>query len=379
MVFIVGVGLTRVDRHYDKSLKDLAFEAATKALESAELSGEDIDFVLIASSVSYLQTRQLDLASYIASSIGLRKSRALSIEAGEASGLASAQVAQSLIKSGLAKNVLIIGVDKLSDVTSSIAYEFLSHLYDVDCEGYYELGFGAIAGILARMYMRRYNVDRLTLAYWPALMHANAKDNPYAMLRFSIRPEAVLDAPPIAEPLTLLDVPPISDGAAAVVLSAKNRNSLARLVDIESATNFPSVALQEDPLKIESLELAFARLRTRVEVKTVDVLEVHDSSSITGILILESLGFAKRGEAAKMIAEGYFSNEGPLVNLSGGLKARGHPIGATAVYQLAEVAMQIAGVFPGRKAQDAKRGLVVSLNAHGSSSYVAYLDKGGES
>ncbi|MEM0340327.1 MAG: thiolase family protein [Acidilobaceae archaeon] len=378
MTFIVGVGLTQVDRHYDKGLKDLALEAATKALESTELNREDIDFVLIASSVSYLQTRQLDLASYITSSIGLRRARALSVEAGEASGLASAQVALSLIKSGLAENVLIVGIDKLSDVTSSRAYELLSHLHDVDYEGYYELGFGAVAGILARMYMKRYNVDRLTLAYWSTLMHANAKNNPYAMLKFSIRPEAVLDAPPIAEPLTLLDVPPISDGAAAVVLSAKSRSSLARLVDVESATSFPSVALQEDPLKIESLELAFARLKTKREIEAIDVLEIHDSSSITGILILESLGLANRGEAAKMLAEGYFSNEGPLVNLSGGLKARGHPIGATAVYQLAEVAMQIAGTFPGRKAQDAQRGLVVSLNAHGSSSYIAYLDRGEE-
>ncbi|MEM1873248.1 MAG: thiolase family protein, partial [Acidilobaceae archaeon] len=190
-----------------------------------------------------------------------------------------------------------------------------------------------------------------------------------------VKPEAVLEAPPVAEPLTLLDMPPISDGAAAIVLSARSRGSLSKLVAVESATGYPSIALQEDPLIIESLEVAYAKLRAKEDIEDPDILEVHDSSSITGILILETLGLAERGRAAKMIAEGYFSNEKPLVNLSGGLKARGHPIGATGVYQLAEIALQIAGIFPGRRAQEAKRGLAVSINAHGSSSYVAYLEE----
>jgi acetyl-CoA C-acetyltransferase/acetyl-CoA acyltransferase len=128
-------------------------------------------------------------------------------------------------------------------------------------------------------------------------------------------------------------------------------------------------------LKIESLETAYRRLVERVDVKDVDVVELHDSFTITGILELETLRLAERGKAAEAVAQGNFSigGEGPVVNPSGGLKARGHPIGATGVYQVAEIALQLSGEFPGLKVEGARGGLAVAVNAMGSSSYVAYL------
>ena len=374
MVYITGVGLVNVDRHYDKGIRRLAFEAASKALDSSMV--DSVDYIVVASSLSYLQEPQLDLASYIASTSGLRGVRSITVESGEASGLAALTVAKSLIDGGLASKVLVIGVDKTSDYPTWRTYKHLSMLYDTESDAFYSIGLGGVAGLLMRLYMEVYKVDRLTLAYWPALMHSNARKNPYAMLRFAITPEKVLEAPPVAEPLTLLDTFPLSDGAAALVLEGKpSRGALAEITAIESATGYYSIALSDDPLKIESLEVAFRRLTERVTIEGIDVVELHDSFTIVGILELETLRLAERGKAAEAVAQGYFSigGQGPVVNPSGGLKARGHPIGATGVYQVSEVALQLAGEFPGLRVDDAKSGLVVSVNALGSSSYIAYL------
>ncbi len=374
MAYITGVSMINVDRHYDKGVKKLAAEASSKALEDAE--PEALDYIVVSSSFTYASDTQLDLASYIASYSGFRGVRALTVEAGEASGLAAVGVAKSLIDSGLASRVLVVGVDKLSDRPTWEVYRYFSKFYDVEGEGIYSIGMGGIAGILMRLYMETFKVDRLTLAYWPALMHSNAKLNPYAMLRFAITPEKVLEAPPLADPITLLDSFPLGDGAAALVIEGSGKgNALAELVAVESATGYPSIALVEDPLRIESLERAYQRLTRKVDIKNVDVIELHDSFTIMGILELEALRLAERGKAAEAVSRGYFSlgGEGPVVNPSGGLKARGHPIGATGVYQVAEVSLQLAGEFPGLKVPESNHGLTVSVNGSGSNAYIAYL------
>ncbi|MEN2999850.1 MAG: thiolase family protein [Acidilobaceae archaeon] len=360
--------MEKVDRHYEKGVRDLAAGVATKALEGVD----EVDYVIVASSLSYLQEPQLDLGAHLASSLGLRGSRAVNVEAGEASGLAAADVAAALLR-GKASRVLVVGVDKLTNFTSSETYAHLSLLYD-DSISAYSSGLGSIAGILMRLYMERYGVDRLTMAHWPALMHSNAKHNPYAMLRFAVAPEKVLEAMPMADPITLMDSFPLGDGAAAVLLESRPRDALAELVAVESAVGPASIAWSEDPLFIESLAHAFHRLSQRHEVGDVDLVELHDSFTITALMVLESMGLAERGKAAEAVASGRFSPNGDLpVNLSGGLKARGHPIGATGVYQLAEVALQLAGSFPGLKVEGARKGLAVSVNGFGSSAYVAYL------
>lgn len=374
MAYVTGVGMLRVDRHYDRGLKELAAEASFKALD--ESGGDDVDFIVVSSSVSYLQSPQLDLAGHIASAMGFRGYRALSIEAGEASGLASLHAGLSLIRSGSASRVLVVGVDKLTEHPSWVTYGHLARLHSSDAEGFYNISNASIAGILMRLYMERHKVDRHTMAYWPVMMHANAKENPYAMLRFAIRPETVVSAMPLASPLTLLDSYPLGDGAAAVVLESRGSgNSLAYVESVESSTGYYSAALAPDPLTIYSLEEAYRRLQRRARFGSIDVLEIHDSFTIMALLELEALRLAERGRAAEMVAEGYFSveGEGPTVNPSGGLKARGHPVGATGVYQVAELALQLAGEFPGVKVSGASVGMAVSLNGSGSNAYIALI------
>lgn len=371
-VSVKSVGLTRIDRHFSKGLHDLAVEAVDDALRDA---GVDPGYVVVATSASLILEPQLDIASYVASNLGLRGSRALAVEAGEASGLA-ALLAGYRLASSTGERVLVVGVDKLTDVPTATIHAALKHVFYRYGDAVYKIGHAGIAGLLASLYMDRFGVDRETMSYWPAIMHSHAKENPYAMLRFSVKPEKVASAMPVATPLTLLDMFPIGDGAAAVLLDPQG-GGLARLESVESATGPASIAFSDDPLWLTAVEKSWRRATASAGVNRVDVLEVHDSYTIMGLLILESLRLAERGKAAELVAEGAFTvgGDGPLVNPSGGLKARGHPVGATGVYMAAELAMQLSGTFPGVKADGARAGAAVSLNGHGSSAYTAVFTR----
>ncbi|MEB2792672.1 MAG: thiolase family protein [Caldisphaeraceae archaeon] len=377
VVYIEGVGLTKVGRHYGLSIKDLAAQVAFNAIEQVG-EPEGIDYLIFSSALAPLQDNQLDIAGYVSSYIGLRGIRALNVEAGEASGLAAISIAKSLLESHQADKVLVIGAEKLTEYVSSKAYKQLQMLYDSDLRSFYNIGFAADAALLMRLYMNTYDVDRETLSYWPALMHSNAKENPYAMLRFAIKPDRVSKSQILADPITLLDAYPIGDGAAAVIVSSKDvvKAPLAKVTAIESSTGLGEIELLDDPLIFDSLLNAYRKLSSIADVSQIDFMEIHDSFTIVAPIILESIGLAERGKAPELIAEGHFSLNGdkPLINPSGGLKARGHPIGATGVYQVAESALQISGEFSGIKVDNARRGLVISLNGLGSNSYVALLE-----
>ncbi|MCE4625396.1 MAG: thiolase family protein [Desulfurococcales archaeon] len=373
-VIVTGTGAVRIGRHYEKSVRALAAEAAWKALDEAGVDG--VDFVVVASSLSYLQEPQLSLASYITSSLGLGGARAIGVESGETSGLAALDVAYSLLQSEKASRVLVVGVDKLTNHPSGPTYSMLQLLHDAEAEAYYKIGHAGVAALLFRLYLDRYNVERATTAYWPALMHAHAKENPHAMLRFAITPEKVVSGMPLADPITLLDAYPLGDGAAAVVLEREDehpKNPLARVVAVESAIGMPGPQLRDDPLDLESVRTVIQRIGG---TDGVDVMEIHDSFTIYALLELEAMGLAEKGKSAELVAEGYFSKdgEGPLANPSGGLKARGHPIGATDVYKIVELANILAGTWSGVRRGGEKRALALSINAAGSEARAALLE-----
>ncbi|MGC9071882.1 MAG: thiolase family protein [Acidilobus sp.] len=374
---VEGAGMVKVERHYEKGLADLAAEAAFRAIDEAG-GAKGVDYVVVSNALAPLQDEQLDLGGYLTTSLGLRGARSLTVETGEASGLAAVQVASSLIESGMADKVLVIGVEKVTEFPSAQTYRHLQMIYDAESRAHYNVGFAADAALLTRLYLDTYNVDRELLSYWPTLMHNNAKENPYAMLNFAIRPDRVLKALTIADPLTLLDTFPLGDGAAALVLSGKDSSSrpVARISAVESATGLGSTELGDDPLTIDSVAEAYKRLQSLVGYDSFDFIELHDSFTIMALLILETIGLAPKGKAAELVAQGSFSptGNGPVANPSGGLKARGHPVGATGVYQVAEASLQVAGKFPGIQVRGAKRGLVISMNGLGSTAFAATIE-----
>ncbi|MEB2836456.1 MAG: thiolase family protein [Desulfurococcales archaeon] len=376
-VYITGVGLTKVGRHFDLSLRELAARAAFEALDSARI--DKVDAVVVASTLSYREAGQFDLAGHLAGALGLKGAQTLAMEAGDASGLAAVEAACSLIRAGSAERVLVVGVDKLTDYVSSRVYRDLQRLYEAEVQALYDIGHAGVAGLLARLYMERYGVGRDTLSYWPAMDHSHAKHNPYAMLPFAIDPAAVPRALKVAEPLTLLDSFPLGDGAAALVLESEpHGDARAKVVLATSAAGYPSFTMNEDPLAPESVGEVAARLRevTGIAPANVDVIELGDTFTSIGVILAESLGLSKPGRAAVDAMEGRFTlgGDGPVVNPSGGLKARGHPVGATGVYMVGELALQLSGEYPGLRVDGARRGLAVMASGDGSSAHLVLVE-----
>ncbi len=365
-VFVVGVGMVKIDKHYGKGFAELAAEAAAKAYD--ETKGARPRAIVVGNMMSSSLYQQDSLGALIADSVGLRGVGALKVEAACGSGGHAVAVGYSFVASGLYDQVLVIGVEKMSDYPTSIVTAGLAQAADAEHEIIYGTSFAALNALVMRLYMRKYGALREDLVYWPVRMHEYAASNPYAQLRFRIKPEAVLNSPVIADPIRLLDSSPVGDGAAALILASEDvarklSDTPVEIVGVGIGSDALDLSSREDLLNPLSIKVAAEKAykMAGIEPKQVDVAEIHDAFTITALLSIEGLGFADPGESWKLIKEGRFApGDKPSLNLSGGLKARGHPVGATGVYQVAEIAMQLRGDFPGVKAGPSEIGLAMN-------------------
>ncbi len=372
-VYVVGVGVSRVDRRFSDSLRSLFAEASLKALDDA--GNPSVDAVVVANMMSSRLQEQDSLASLLADSIGLRGRMGFKVETACGSGGSAIIAGYSLVASGLANVVLVGGVEKMSDYPTKTVTRALAQAADAEYELFYGASFAGLNALVTRMYMMKYNVKHEVMAEWPVLMHENGYMNPYAQLRFKVTVEDVLKSPVIADPVRLLDCSPLGDGAAAVVLASEDyarrlNDAPVEIAGLWQATDCLDLASREEIIGLKATRIACEKAyrMARVDARDVDVVELHDAFTIMGLLSLEEMGFAPRGEAAKLVAEGRFRvGDKPQVNLSGGLKARGHPVGATGVYQAAEIVMQLRGDFPGLKASKAEVGVTENIGGTGAS------------
>lgn len=378
-VYIVGVGLTKVSRHYDKGLKELFAEAAWRAIEDA--GGTMPNALVVGNETSSSLQDQDNLGAYLADYGGLGRIPAFKIEAACGSGGAAFYVGFSLVASGLVDVAMVAGVEKLTDARGSSTTAALAKAAEAEYEAFYGISFTSLNALLMHYYMKKYKVSHEELAEWPVMMHENAFQNPYAQLRFKITKEQVVTSRIIAYPLRLLDASPISDGAAAVILASEE---IARKIT-DTPVYVAGVGMSTDKIYLASrdyLDRMVALIEAskqaysmaKIEPKELDVVEVHDAFSILGVMSLEDLGLAEKGKAVKLLNDGAFHpGDKPTANPSGGLKARGHPVGATGVYQIAEIAMQLRGDFPGLKVNGAEKGLASNIGGAGTSITVTIL------
>jgi len=331
-VYLIASSMVRVGRYFSKSYKDLVVDVVNELFSS--VGSIDIDYLIISNVFSDSILEQLDISTILTQELGLTPKPALRVETGESSGLTAITQGYSLIKSGIADTVLVVGVEKCSEFPTPTMNKHFIKFSDYEVESIYGLSVVNEAALLMKIYMRRYGYSREDLSSWSVKMHSNALKNPYAQLRFLISKEQVVRSQVISDPIRLLDMYPVGDGASAVLLSSKEgivNNEALEVVDIAQATSQP-LNLREDLLSLPATKTVFNKLLSRSKLDLNDlVIEVHDSYSILGYLILEELGLVEKGKAPSIIDD--LDN----VNLSGGLKARGHPIGATGVYQVAEV------------------------------------------
>ncbi|ADM27286.1 Thiolase [Ignisphaera aggregans DSM 17230] len=364
--YIVGVGMTKIDRHYDKGYHDLVYSAIRMLEKDVKMFSPEA--IVVGNMMSSSLYQQDSLAALVADAAGLRGVGGMKVEAACGSGGHAVAVGYSLVASGLYNQVLVVGVEKMSDYPTATVTSALAQAADAEHEYIYGISFPALNALVMRLYMNRYEARREDLAIWPVRMHEYGSKNPFAQLRNMITVEDVINSPTIADPIKLMDSAPIGDGAAAILIASED---IARKIS-DTPIEIAGVGLGSDALDLSSREdllypLSVVRAAEKaykmagVEPKDIDVAEIHDAFTITALLSIEGLGFTRPGESWKMIRDGRFSvGDKPSINLSGGLKARGHPVGATGVYQVAEIAMQLRGDFPGVRAPSPLIGLAMN-------------------
>ena len=366
-VAVIGAGCTPVGEFYEKSLRDLAVEAALKAMDSAGVS--KVDFLYVGSAFSQLVQGQGNLGALVADGLALQGVEAVAVEASDASGALAFHEACRAVASGEANLALTVAVDKLSDVTGSELSKALMAGVEQDYIAFTGVTLRGLAAILHRLYLEKYGVTHGEVASLPVVSHTHASTNPYAQYRNKVTVEQVLNSPVVAEPLRLLEVSSPADGAAALLLcpleeAKKYTDKPVEVAAAASASGNFVLTEAEDLLSFKAVQLAAGKAYRKAGVapEKIDFVEIHDSADVVGLISLEDLGLAGRGEAAKLAARGDLYLQGRLpTNTMGGVKARGNPGGATSLYQLVEVFWQLRGEAGRNQLPKAEVGLAQSL------------------
>ncbi|MGH9796820.1 MAG: thiolase domain-containing protein, partial [Candidatus Polarisedimenticolia bacterium] len=348
-VSIIGIGQTAVAEHWDRSIRDLAVEAIAAARADAGI--EQVDALYVGNMLSGELAGQENLATVVADAAGLLPIEAVKIEAACASGGAAVRAAALAVAAGAHEVALVCGVEKMTDYLTDGVTSALAMAADADYEAGFGISFVALNALLMRRYMHEHGARHEEFAPFSINSHRNAADNPCAMYRQPITAEDFVRSPIVADPINILDSAGICDGAAALLLCPSSETRRARRPPIRiaasaSATDTVGLAERRDPLVwqavADSARLAYAQ--AKIGPKDIDLFELHDAFTIVSALTLEACGFADRGTALKLAAEGRIARDGDIpIGTLGGLKGRGHPVGASGVYQVVEVVRQLRG------------------------------------
>jgi len=380
-VAIIGVGQTKVGEHWDVSLRHLALEALQAAMTDAGLARADALYV--GNMLSGELTGQEHLGALVADFAGFRGIEAFKVEAACGSGAAALRMGYVAVAGGLANIVIVVGVEKMTDTLGPDVTTALAMATDGDYEASQGVPFVAINALLMRRYMHEYGYSHQDFAVFPVNAHRNGKNNPYAMFRFPVKAERFARAKMVCDPINLLDSPPICDGAAAVVLApaeAARAFSAAPIRIAASAVGTDTLAVHDrrDPLVLDGAVLSTRRAYEQAGVgpQDIDLFELHDAFSIMATLSLEAAGFADKGRGLRLAMDGEIGIEGRVpVSTMGGLKARGHPVGATGVYQVVEVAQQLRGLAGANQVKGARLGMAQNIGGSGATVITHILER----
>jgi acetyl-CoA C-acetyltransferase len=344
-VWITGTGLTRIGRRAE-SLPALMAEAAHAALAEAGLERPDALVVGVMNPEEFVGDG--NFASHVATYLGLADVPAIRIETATSSGAAALYTGFAEVAAGLARHVLVVGGEKMTHLATPRVSELIGRSIDP-----YERSYGttmpALAGLITRAMMARHAVSERELAQVAVKNHANAARNPYAHFREPVTVEQVQNSRIVADPLRLLHCCPISDGAAAVVLTAKR--GPVRIAGIGQGTDTLAVRHRDELTHFKATRIAAraAFAMAGFGPARVDFAEVHDAFASFELIALEDLGLVPPGKAGRATLDGETALDGRLpINPSGGLKARGHPLAATGLAQIVECVWQLTGRAQGR-------------------------------
>ena len=379
-VVICDISIIPVGEHWDKAIDDLIYDAAEPLTNKYR---ELIDAVYVGNMLSQYCRLQGNLGAYTADILGLTDTEAFWINNAEASGASALYEAVKAIRSGAHDVVLVGGVEKVTDVLSRELIEGLSLSVYADLVNYSGVTLAGLAALMAREYIKRFKIDRRYLSYLSVQDHDNALSAKHAQFHVKISIEKVLNSPLVSDPLSVFDVAPISDGAAFLLLMKREIADeyglkYVSILGISMATQTMCIIDREDILEFRATRIATSKAvkQANIDLSDISILEINDDFSITGILSLEAIGLFNRGEAALAIAKGETARNGKYpVNTFGGLKARGHPLGATGIYQVCEIYMQLLGLAGDNQVKGAKYGLAQNYGGLDSISVVTILGR----
>jgi acetyl-CoA C-acetyltransferase len=380
-VAIIGIGMMKWGELWEKSIRDLCVEAALNCFDDA---GTDrVDAITIGTMSSGIFTGQEHLASLVPDYLGKRHAPATRVESACASGGLAVRTAFLEVASGVSDYALAIGVEKMTDVSGGGATYALATASDQEYEAFHGVTFPGLYAMLANAHMDRYGTTRDQLADVAVKNHKNGAKNPHAQYPFEVTREQVLKSVMIADPLRLLDCSPITDGAAAVLLAplaeAKKlgKHAPIAIAGVGNATDTIALCQRPEMLKLEAITHATQRALSMAgkKIGDVDFAEVHDCFTIAEILVMEAMGVVEAGRGGPATSDGYTAVDGKFpINPSGGLKAKGHPVGATGVAQICEAVTQLRGVADQRQVKGAKVGLTQNMGGSGGSCVVHVLE-----
>lgn len=369
-IAILGIGQTKVGEHWEKSLREVGGEAAFAAMQDAGL--DKVDSLFVGNMIAPIVSGQNQLGAFFADWIGLWKQEAVKIEAACGSGAAAFRSALMAVASGDIESALVVGVEKMTDKAGRDVTAALATAADADYEVEQGVSFVGINALVMRRYMHEFGWKHEDFAQFSINSHANAMHNPYARLHEKITLEKFEKSSMVATPINLLDASPIGDGAAAMVIvpaEKVKRKPLITVAASAAATDSIAIHSRKDPMFLQAAYESSRRAYEMAGVTPADIdfFELHDAFSIMAALSLEASGFAKRGQGVRMALENEISIQGRVpVCTRGGLKARGHPVGATGVYQLVEVVQQLRGECGKTQVDGARIGMAQNIGGSGA-------------
>ena len=385
-VAIIGVGMTKFGELWDRSLRSLGIEAGAAAVNDANIEGNDIDAIYVGTMSSGRFVRQEHMGPIISEYSGFidRHIPATRVESACASGGLALRQAFLSVASGANDIVVVGGAEKMTDVSAAEAIDTQAMAADQEWEAFFGMTFPGLFAMMAKKHMHEYGTTKEQLGMVAVKNHENGALNPKAQFQRAIKLEMALRAGMVADPLGVFDCSPVSDGAAAVVLCSLDRakeftekpvviTGSGQASDTIALHNRKDITTMEATIHARKMACKMAKVTPR----DIDFVEVHDCFTISEIIATEDLGFFAKGEGGKAVEDGRTGSRGEIpVNDSGGLKSKGHPVGATGIAQAVEAVLQLRGEAGERQLNDPKVGMTHNVGGTGASCAV-HIFKGG--
>lgn len=376
-VAVVGIGHAKFGKRADATIRELAQEAVVPALKDAGITTADIDASVIGVAGDVFAA-QASPGALINDYVGMGNKPSFRVEAACATGSAGIRTGYSLIRAGLANVVLVVGAETMTHVGTSTATEWMARAGDTRWEYPFGVTFPGFYALMATRHMHEFGTSRMQLSMVSVKSHKYGALNPYAHLQKEVSLEEAMKSVPICEPLNLYDCCLISDGAAAVIMACEEKarkmsDTPIWLVGLGSGSDTMMISERPSLVGLVATHVAVDQAYNMAGVgpNDIDVACTHDCFSIAEIMSYEDLGFCKKGEGGKFIEEGqsYIGGRIP-VNVDGGLKSKGHPLGATGVSMTFEIVKQLRGETGNRQVSDAEIGLTHNVGETGQYCFV---------